>query len=176
MTRSGVFQDWKANSGNPKIQLVLASFRLAQRCARGPRFVFWLCVPYLVLYRVIVEWLLCIELHWNLEIGSGLKIFHGYALVLNPETVLGHDCILRHSTTTGLREATPGERGDAPVLGDRVNVGPHVVMLGPIHIGDDAVIGAGSVVVKDVPAGTTVVGNPARVVNDGPRPASAPRR
>ena len=111
-----------------------------------------------------VEWLLGIELHWNLRIGSGLRIYHGYALVLHPETVIGRDCILRHSTTTGLRETEPGESGGAPVLGDRVNVGPHCVILGPVSVGDGAIIGAGSVVVHDVPAGATVAGNPARVV------------
>jgi putative colanic acid biosynthesis acetyltransferase WcaB len=174
---SAVFQDWKANAGNPKIQLALAGFRLAQICGGGSKLRFWLTSPYLVLYRIVVEWLLGIELHWNLEIGPGLRIYHGYALVLHPETRLGRDCILRHGTTTGLREAAPGESSGAPVLGDRVNVGPGCMLLGPIRVGDDAVIGAGSVVTRDVPAGATVAGNPARVIGaeagNGPEPAGS---
>jgi putative colanic acid biosynthesis acetyltransferase WcaB len=57
-----------------------------------------------------------------------------------------------------------GDAGACPIIGDRVDIGANSVILGPIRIGSDAVIGAGSVVVKDVPAGATVVGNPARVI------------
>jgi serine acetyltransferase len=62
----------------------------------------------------------------------------------------------------GAREDGPDAA--APVLGDRVDVGAGAIVLGALTVGDDAVIGAGSVVVHDVAAGTTVVGNPARVV------------
>ena len=65
---------------------------------------------------------------------------------------------------SGTRCWPNGAMSGCPVLGTRVDVGANVVILGPIQIGDDAVIGAGSVVVKDVPAGAVVAGNPARVI------------
>jgi putative colanic acid biosynthesis acetyltransferase WcaB len=160
----GVLQDWAANAGNPKIQLTLLAFRAAQRIARAPRPLFLLGVPFLVLYRVIFEWLLGIELHWSLEVGPRLRIFHGYGLVVNPASRIGADCVLRHTTTLGLKETADEAPGGAPVLGDRVDVGPHVVILGPVKVGDGAVIGAGAVVTHDVPASATVVGNPARAI------------
>jgi serine acetyltransferase len=162
--RSYVLQDWAANSGNVKAQLILAMFRLAQRL-RGPKshpIRFWV-VPYLVTYRVLVEWVLGIEMPWNTRIGAGLRLFHGPALVINDGSVIGDGCTLRHSTTIGNKRAEDGS-GSSPVLGDRVDVGAHVVILGPVTIGDDVIVAAGSVVTRDVPGGATVAGNPARVV------------
>ncbi|MDX2016947.1 MAG: serine acetyltransferase [Planctomycetota bacterium] len=115
-----------------------------------------------MLYRVIAEWILGIELHWSLDVGPRLRIFHGYGLVVNPASRIGADCVLRHTTTLGLKETADQEPGGAPVLGDRVDVGPHVVILGPVRIGDGAVIGAGAVVTRDVAPGAVVAGNPAR--------------
>jgi serine O-acetyltransferase len=62
---------------------------------------------------------------------------------------------------------TIGDKGDgsgAPVLGSGVDLGAYAQLIGPVTVGDQAVIGAMAVVVKDVPAGATVVGNPARII------------
>jgi serine acetyltransferase len=157
-----VLEDWAVNPRNPKIQLSLLAFRIAQRAHRAPRWWRPLTIPLLILYRVGVEWLLGIELHPSLEVGPRLRVFHGNALVVNPETRIGADCILRHSTTLGLSSRADDPPSAAPRLGDRVEVGPHCLILGGVQIGDDAVIGGGSVVVHDVAAGAVVAGNPAR--------------
>src|SRR5438105_3560089 len=97
--RDFVLQDWRANSGNVKARVVLAMFRFAQRL-RGPKsqpIRVW-ALPYLVLYRVLVEWILGIEIPWNTRIGPGLRVFHGQALIINDGSVIGRDCTLRHST------------------------------------------------------------------------------
>jgi putative colanic acid biosynthesis acetyltransferase WcaB len=117
-----------------------------------------------------VEWVLGIELPWKTRIGPGLRIDHGHSLVVHDETVLGRDCWLRHCTTLGVKIARDGTLSGAPILGERVSVGAHSVVLGPIRIGDDAVIGSGSVVVKDVPAGVVVAGNPARIIHAAEQP------
>ena len=159
-----IFQDWTANRGKPKEQLVLALFRLAQ-WVRGWPAPWWLLgAPYLAFYRVAVEWVLGIELRFKTRVGPRLRLFHGQALVVNEGTVLGADVTLRPSTTIGSKTLADGTQSACPILGDGVDVGANVVIVGAVRIGDGATIGAGSVVVKDVPPGTVVAGNPARVI------------
>jgi serine O-acetyltransferase len=76
---------------------------------------------------------------------------------------LGTNCNLAHGVTIGL--AGRGERRGAPKLGNRVFVGTNAVVVGKITIGDDVMIGAGSVVTTSVPPRGVVLGNPARVVS-----------
>ena len=76
----------------------------------------------------------------------------GRALVVNDHTIIGKGCTLRHSTTIG-HKSTGAGGSDCPRIGDNVNIGPNCVILGAITIGDEVVIGAGSVVVKDVLSG-----------------------
>lgn len=108
--------------------------------------------------------MLGIELPWDTQIGPNLKLQHGLALVVNHETIIGANCTLRHSTTIGNKKLPDGSYSSSPQIGNNVEIGSNVVILGPITVGDNAVIGAGSVVVKDVAAGAVVVGNPARVI------------
>lgn len=158
--RDYIFQDWDASGDDEKCRNALFLFRIAQwltqRHAPWPTLAF----PYFVFYRVLVEWLLCIELRRTTQVGARLTLHHGMGLVVNDRTVIGDDCVLRHHTTIG--NQTSG--GGCPRIGDRVNIGAHCVILGEITIGDDAVIGAGSIVVKDVAPRTVVAGNPSREI------------
>ncbi len=157
--------DWEANRGNPKGQAILLLFRLAQTCRGLPDPWWLLTAPYLALYRVLIEWVLGVELRYKTKIGPGLRLYHGQALVVHEDTVIGAGCTLRQSTTIGNKTLADGSQSPCPVLADRVDVGANTVILGPVHVGSDAVIGAGSVVVKDVPEGAVVAGNPARVLH-----------
>lgn len=154
--------DLAANRGNPKGRLVLTSFRVAAAVRGSGRPPLW-AIPVLVLHRLLVDWVLGVELPPSVVAGPGLRIWHGTGLVVHANTRLGADVTLRHNTTLGAK----GEAHDAPapVIGDRVDIGAGAIVLGPVNVGDDAVIGAGAVVVDDVPAGATVVGNPARVLS-----------
>ncbi len=96
------------------------------------------------------------------DLGGGCIIAHGIGLVVGGRTVIGEDCTLLHGVTLG--EARFDEL-DCPRLGHRVTVGAGAIVLGGITIGDDALIGAGSVVVSDVPQGAVVAGVPARVLS-----------
>ena len=161
-----IFQDWGANTGNPKGRLVMLLFRTAH-LLRQNLIVALLFFWYFILYRVMVEWFLCIELPWKTRIGPGFRVDHGQALVINDGTVFGANCTVRNSTTIGNKQLKDGTYSRAPRFGDRVDIGANAVIIGPISIGDDAVIGAGAVVVKDVPAKCVAVGNPARIVPRG---------
>lgn len=158
-----IFQDLSANRGNPKGMLVMVLFRVANLLRRST-FSFILFLPYFLLYRFFVEWVLCIELPWKTRIGPGFRIDHGQALVVNDNTVFGAGCTVRNSTTIGNKRLKDGSYSASPHFGDRVDIGANAIIIGPISIGDDAAIGAGAVVLKDVPAGHVAVGNPARVI------------
>lgn len=155
---SSILQDWAANPGNLRSQLVLALFRLAQKMHRLPGGLRWVGLPYLALYQLLVYWVLGMELNYKASVGPRLRLYHGYALVIHDGASLGADCALRQCTTVGSRKGPD----DCPVIGDRVDVGCNSVIIGRIRVGDGARIGAGSVVVHDVAAGTSVAGNPAR--------------
>ena len=165
-----IFQDWGANRGNPKGRLVMLLFRIAHGLRRTP-ITFVLFIWYFIAYRLFVEWFLCIELPWKTRIGPGFRIDHGQALVVNDGTVFGRDCTVRNSTTIGNKRLKDGSYSRPPRIGDRVDIGANVVIIGPLTVGDDAAIGAGAVVVRDVPPGHVAVGNPARII---PRVVSSP--
>lgn len=104
-----------------------------------------------------------ISLPLTAEIGPGLYIAHTGYIVVSSGTVIGRNCTLTQGVTIGHAGGGSKSAAVAPVLGDRVYVGPGSAIIGPITIGDDALIGVGAIVVKSVPARGVVVGNPGRV-------------
>lgn len=156
-----VLQDWAANDdANAKSRFVVVSFRLAQALSKLPGPFFLIFKIYRILYQLIIEWIMGIDLPWDTQIGSDLKLLHAQALVVNHYVVIGSNCILRHSITIGNKKIG----GGYPKIGNYVEIGASTVILGDITIGDHVTIGAGSVVVKDIPSGATVAGNPARII------------
>ena len=110
----------------------------------------------------LMRWITGIEIHPGAQIGKRFFIDHGMGVVIGETAEIGDDCTLYHGVTLG---GTTWEKEKRhPTLGDNVVVGAGAQVLGPITIGDGARIGSNSVVVKDVPAGATVVGIPGRVV------------
>ncbi len=103
-----------------------------------------------------------IEIHPGATIGARLFIDHGMGVVIGETAEIGDDVTLYQDVTLGGTGKETGKRH--PTLGNRVMVGAGAKVLGSLTIGDGAKIGAGSIVLKDVPAGSTVVGNPGRVV------------
>lgn len=159
----GVFQDWEANKGNIKAQLILMLFRAAT-LVRSNKLLIVMLFWYLIFYRFFVEWVLNVELPWSLKAGRGLKLEHGHALVVNGESLLGENVHLRHSTTIGNKKLKDGTYSTCPRIGNNVDIGVQVCIIGDIEIGDNVVIGAGSIVTKSIPPNCVVVGNPARII------------
>ena len=110
----------------------------------------------------IARWLTGIEIHPGAKIGERVFIDHGMGVVIGETAEIGDDCTLYHGVTLGGVSWNKGKRH--PTLGKGVVVGAGAKILGPFEVGDGARIGSNSVVVKAVPAGATVVGIPARVV------------
>ncbi|MCP4436892.1 MAG: serine acetyltransferase [Actinomycetia bacterium] len=161
--------DLAANSANPRGMLAVTGYRLAQ-AARStlPRP---LAKVVELVYAFAWLALLGLELPPHVEAGPGLAIFHTSGIVLNPASKLGSGVTLRQNTTLGALPGPSGEHDMAPVIGDNVDLGASVLIIGPITVGDGAVVGAGAVVTKDVPPGCVARGNPAVVV-EGTPPAS----
>ena len=103
-----------------------------------------------------------VDIHPAALFGQGIMIDHGTGVVIGETAVLGDDISLLHGVTLGGSGKESGDRH--PKVGNGVMIGANASVLGNIRIGDGAKIGAGSVVVEDVPAHTTVVGVPARTV------------
>ena len=155
-------EDISVNS-HAKAKFVLAYYRISHASTQSNRVVRKLLAPVRISYRVVVDWLLGIDIPCKTVIGRRLIIYHGHALVINEAAVIGDDCILRHCVTIGNKLTADGESG-APQIGDGVEFGAGAMVIGPIKIGDGARIGALSVVTRSVAAGITVAGNPARPV------------
>ncbi|WP_409931603.1 serine acetyltransferase [Vibrio owensii] len=149
----------KCVNTNFKSIFILSWFRLCQLIVKNKMLIV-LFFPILLFYRIVVEWFMGCELNWSIKSGR-IKLYHGQGLVINPKTIFGNDCILRCNTVFGNKSGS-----GAPVVGDRVNFGANCCIIGGIKIGDDVTVGAGSVVVKDVPPGVTVAGNPAKILSE----------
>ena len=98
------------------------------------------------------------------RIGPGLYIAHTGYIVVNSQTVIGSNCTLTQGVTIGHRAGGRKRGGGNPVIGDRVYIGPGSAIIGPITVGDDALIGVGAVVRRSVPPRGVVAGNPARLL------------
>lgn len=110
-----------------------------------------------------------VEIHPAAEVGDSLFIDHGAGVVIGETAEIGRNVTLYQGVTLGGTGFQRGKRH--PTVGDDVVIGSGAKLLGPIEVGPRAKIGANSVVVHDVPANSTVVGNPGHPVRvDGKRP------
>lgn len=95
------------------------------------------------------------------RVGPGLSIVHNYSILVGPATI-GANCVLHHNVTIG--DAVAGHSRAVPTLGENVWIGPGATIAGPVSIGDNVTISAGTVLTRSVPSGALVGGNPGRVV------------
>ena len=112
---------------------------------------------------MFARWLTGIEIHPGARIGRRFFIDHGMGVVIGETAEIGDDCTLYHGVTLGGTSWEKGKRH--PTVGNGVVIGAGAKVLGPITVGDHARIGSNAVVVRDVPAGATVVGVPGRIAH-----------
>lgn len=110
----------------------------------------------------ISRFLTQIEIHPGAKIGKGIFIDHGSGVVIGETAEVGDGCTIYQGVTLGGTSLKRTKRH--PTLGENVTVGANACVIGAIYVGDNARVGSGSVVVRDVPANATVVGIPAHVV------------
>ena len=117
--------------------------------------------------RLLSQWsrfITGIEIHPGASIGRRFFIDHGAGVVIGETAEIGDDVLMYQGAVLGGTSLTKGKRH--PTVGNRVVIGTGATCLGGITIGEGARVGAGSVVVKSIPAGATVVGIPGRVVDE----------
>jgi serine O-acetyltransferase len=121
--------------------------------------------PWTILYLILnklVEVFCGMVIGATAQIGRRLSIEHHGCIVIHGAAVIGDDCLLRHGVTignTGLDDPL-----GAPVIGSRVQFGAGAKVLGRVRVGNDVIIGANAVVVRDIPDFAIVGGVPARVI------------
>lgn len=103
-----------------------------------------------------------IEIHPGATIGEGFFIDHGSGVVIGETAEIGNNVTIYHQVTLGGTGHEKGKRH--PTIGDNVVIGNGSRVLGPFTVGENSRIGAGSVVLSEVPPNSTVVGNPGRIV------------
>ncbi len=146
---------WEIITVYPGIQAV-ALHRLSHRLWR------WRLRWLARLLAYLGRWLTGIEIHPGAKIGKRFFIDHGMGVVIGETAEIGDDCTFYHGVTLGGTTWQPEKRH--PTIGNNVVIGAGAKVLGPILVGDGARIGSNSVVVKEVPAGATVVGVPGHVI------------
>lgn len=95
----------------------------------------------------------------SMTLGGGILLIHPFSTIINAESI-GNNFQCKNCTTI----ASKRNMNDRPIIGNNVVLGASVTIIGGIHIGDNVTVGAGSVVVKDIPSNCIVAGNPAKII------------
>jgi serine O-acetyltransferase len=125
----------------------------------------WIRAPFSLIYRFFYRWArnhYGIEIPYTATVGHDVIFEHQHSIVIHGHSTIGDGTIIRQGVTIGIKNLD--DLDGVPVIGKRVNIGAGAVLLGRIHVGDGATIGANAVVIHDVPAGITVAGIPAKPV------------
>ena len=110
----------------------------------------------------LARWFTGIEIHPGASIGRRFFIDHGMAIIIGETTEIGDDVTIYQGVTLGGTGKDTGKRH--PTIGNRVMISSGAKVLGPFKVGDDVKIGAGAVVLKEIPPNCTVVGIPGTIV------------
>lgn len=165
-----------------RLKETIEAYQRNDPAARSKFEIFWLYNGlHAVMYHRVAHWLFThhmkflgrwvsqiarrrtgVEIHPAAKIGRRLVIDHGTGIVIGATAEIGDDCLFYQGVTLGGTGAARGKRH--PTIGNNVMIGCGAKVLGPFKVGDNARIAANSVVLNEVPANSTVVGVPGRVV------------
>lgn len=126
-----------------------------------------LCRKYASLRHLFWTVVTASDIDPRIKFGRELMLPHPNGVVIHKDAVIGNNCMIMQQVTIGMTA-----NGEAPTIGNDVYIGAGAKILGKIHVGDGARIGAQTVVLSDVPAHSTAVGIPARIIRRSPTAAS----
>lgn len=109
------------------------------------------------------QYLTGIQMPLGTKVGPGLTFPHFSCIIINPQAKIGDYCTIMHDVTIGSER---GVNGGIPIIGNHVVISCGAKIIGNVKVGDNVMIGAGAIVVRDIPSNSVAVGNPARVVSD----------
>ncbi len=138
----------------------VAMYRLAHALGRSG------FSPFARLIELFAAVLTSGEIDWRAEIGPGLFLEHPQGIGIGDGVVIGRNAVIGIGVLLGAA-VSPTGAGGFPTLGDDVQIWAKASVIGPVHIGDGAMIGAHALVVKDVPAGAVARGVPAKAYLNG---------
>lgn len=173
-----IAEDWRTHNREILSSgfIALTMHRLANarmdlpKVLRAPcSLLYWMLFP-------LVSRLIGVYLPYVTRVGRRVRIWHYGGIWLGARSI-GDDVHIRHNTTFGVLNRQDLEA--KPIIGNRVEVGVGVCIMGPVTVGDDAVIGPNSVVIRDLAPGATVMGAPARQAalwKDAPQSVNGGRR
>ena len=138
---------------NGFVKLWYGQYRLMQKLPPPMR-------PFFNFFYRIYCVIIGVDIPYQTRIGNGLKISHPNGIVINENAIIGNNVWIRCNTVIGNDILT----NLAPVIDDNVSIGANVCIIGNIKVGNGSIIGAGSVIVKDIPPFSVVVGNPGKVI------------
>ncbi len=147
-----------------KMKIAICLYRVSSFCFNKGGMCKILVTPFYIIYRIYSEFMVGMEFPVSVKAGEGLRIYHGNGLVVHPDTKLGKHCTLRQNVTIGNKISRDGMSSSSPVIGDDVEFGAGAVVIGSIEIGSGVTIGANTVVTKNIPAHSVVVGQSFRIL------------
>lgn len=123
----------------------------------------------IVLFRLFCEYKLYrltrkygIEIKAKTKIGSGFVMTHPYNITVSPYAIIGSNVTMMKGSTVGI---SAGKRSGAPIIGNNVYIGINSTIIGGIVIGDDVLIGPNTLINRDIPSHSMVVGNPCKITH-----------
>lgn len=122
------------------------------------------CLPMWLIYKLLFKaarFACHVDLSEKTSIGPGLYVNHPYGITINSRAVIGSNCNLTKGVTIG--QENRGPRRGAPVIGDRVWIGMNSTVVGAVTIGDDVLIAPNTLVNRDVPPHSVVIGCPCSI-------------
>lgn len=138
---------------------LLSSIRDYQRHAGRPGVAHVLLRKYARARHLFWSILTASDIDPRVRLGANVRLPHPNGVIFHEDARVGDDCMIMQQVTLGMIG-----NGEVPVIGNRVYIGAGAKVIGRVHVGDGARIGAMAVVLEDVPAGCTAVGIPARIV------------
>ncbi|TVQ59056.1 MAG: transferase [Rhodobacteraceae bacterium] len=170
---SVVAEDFRTHGRNPFEQGFWAVFvhRFGNWRMDQPKIV---RAPATALYWTLfklVEMFAGISLWYTVKLGRRVRIWHHSGIVISARAI-GDDVQIRQNTTMGVRNTR--RLHEIPIIGARVDIGAGACIFGAVVVGDDARVGANSVVTQDVPPGAAAIGNPAVVRLGRGSPSASP--